>query len=216
MGEGESCGGQTGSEQCLGRPLTIAPPVNDEMYLAALPGSLPPVSLLVVITVGGHCICPSSPRSLASRPHPVILTAGRPLLTRGGRARGPQADPRAHLPLQVCRRRRRDADGHRGRPARERRVVCEPGEWPRLLVGGRMGLHGCRSCLTRHAALTPAIPHDPATHTQVINNSCGTLAALNAVMNIPPIASPYPGEEVSIGPELQNLREFGAGMSALE
>jgi len=35
-------------------------------------------------------------------------------------------------------------------------------------------------------------------------------------MNIPPIASPYPGEEVSIGPELQNLREFGAGMSALE
>lgn len=51
---------------------------------------------------------------------------------------------------------------------------------------------------------------------QVVNNACGTLAALNAVMNIPAVASPYAGEEVSIGSELANLREFGAGMASME
>lgn len=44
---------------------------------------------------------------------------------------------------------------------------------------------------------------------QVINNSCGTVAALNAVMNIS-------ADGVDIGPELSNLRDFGAGMSSTE
>ncbi|TYJ54308.1 hypothetical protein B9479_005067 [Cryptococcus floricola] len=47
---------------------------------------------------------------------------------------------------------------------------------------------------------------------QVINNSCGTLAALNAVMNIPTESSPNDGESIELGEELGNLREFGAGM----
>ncbi|ODN75418.1 hypothetical protein L202_06570 [Cryptococcus amylolentus CBS 6039] len=68
---------------------------------------------------------------------------------------------------------------------------------------------------------------------QVINNSCGTLAALNAVMNIPTESSPYAGESIELGvrdcqssnthhrltiyqEELGNLREFGAGMESLE
>ena len=51
---------------------------------------------------------------------------------------------------------------------------------------------------------------------QVINNSCGTLAALNAVMNIPPQQGPSPEETISLGDELQNLKEFGAGMDAME
>ncbi|KAJ9120595.1 hypothetical protein QFC22_002524 [Naganishia vaughanmartiniae] len=51
---------------------------------------------------------------------------------------------------------------------------------------------------------------------QVINNSCGTLAALNAVMNIPPQQGPTPGETISLGDELQNLKEFGAGMDAMD
>lgn len=45
--------------------------------------------------------------------------------------------------------------------------------------------------------------------TQVINNSCGTIAALNAVMNVD-----APG--VEIGSELGNLKEFGAGMGSME
>ncbi|KAK8846796.1 hypothetical protein IAR55_005884 [Kwoniella newhampshirensis] len=49
---------------------------------------------------------------------------------------------------------------------------------------------------------------------QVINNSCGTLAALNAVMNIHPQPSSHPGETVELGPELDNLRDFGAGMGS--
>ncbi|WWD22144.1 hypothetical protein CI109_106633 [Kwoniella shandongensis] len=49
---------------------------------------------------------------------------------------------------------------------------------------------------------------------QVINNSCGTLAALNAVMNIRPQASSNPDETVELGPELDNLRDFGAGMGS--
>lgn len=74
---------------------------------------------------------------------------------------------------------------------------------------------------------------------QVINNSCGTLAALNAVMNIPPQASSHPGESIALGvclrpcpiaasslhplypiaddqDELQNLKEFGSALTALE
>ncbi|ORY20710.1 putative ubiquitin-specific protease [Naematelia encephala] len=51
---------------------------------------------------------------------------------------------------------------------------------------------------------------------QVINNSCGTLAALNAVMNIPPVKSLYPGESIELGAELENLRDFGAGMTPLD
>ncbi|KAJ9122028.1 hypothetical protein QFC24_004255 [Naganishia onofrii] len=51
---------------------------------------------------------------------------------------------------------------------------------------------------------------------QVINNSCGTLAALNAVMNIPPQQGPSPEETISLGDELQNLKEFGAGMDAMD
>ena len=34
---------------------------------------------------------------------------------------------------------------------------------------------------------------------EVINNSCGTLAALNAVMNIPSEPSPYPDESIELG-----------------
>lgn len=34
---------------------------------------------------------------------------------------------------------------------------------------------------------------------QVINNSCGTLAALNAVMNIKPESSSYPHESIELG-----------------
>ncbi|WVF70025.1 hypothetical protein IAT40_004811 [Kwoniella sp. CBS 6097] len=49
---------------------------------------------------------------------------------------------------------------------------------------------------------------------QVINNSCGTVAALNAVMNIPPQPSEYEGESISLGSELDNLRDFGAGMAS--
>ncbi|GMK54631.1 hypothetical protein CspeluHIS016_0112170 [Cutaneotrichosporon spelunceum] len=49
---------------------------------------------------------------------------------------------------------------------------------------------------------------------QVINNSCGTIAALNAVMNIPELqAGP---ESIGIGSELKNLRDFGAGMSSMD
>ncbi|WVQ76826.1 hypothetical protein IAR50_006500 [Cryptococcus sp. DSM 104548] len=51
---------------------------------------------------------------------------------------------------------------------------------------------------------------------QVINNSCGTLAALNAVMNIPSESSPNAGESIELGQELGNLREFGAGMESLD
>ncbi len=47
---------------------------------------------------------------------------------------------------------------------------------------------------------------------QVINNSCGTIAALNAAMNIPSQAE----DNITIGPELENLRQFGAGMTSLE
>lgn len=53
-------------------------------------------------------------------------------------------------------------------------------------------------------------------HTQVINNSCATVAALNAVMNIQSQASPHAGESIDIGPELANLRDFGAGMGSME
>ncbi|WVR04462.1 hypothetical protein IAU60_001465 [Kwoniella sp. DSM 27419] len=52
---------------------------------------------------------------------------------------------------------------------------------------------------------------------QVINNSCGTVAALNAVMNIQRTPSQYEGESIELGliqPELDNLREFGAGMES--
>ncbi|OCF37530.1 ubiquitin carboxyl-terminal hydrolase L5 [Kwoniella heveanensis BCC8398] len=49
---------------------------------------------------------------------------------------------------------------------------------------------------------------------QVINNSCGTVAALNAVMNIPHQPSEFEGETISLGSELGNLREFGAGMGS--
>ncbi|WVQ84053.1 hypothetical protein IAT38_006198 [Cryptococcus sp. DSM 104549] len=51
---------------------------------------------------------------------------------------------------------------------------------------------------------------------QVINNSCGTLAALNAVMNIKPEPSAHEAEAVELGSELENLREFGAGMESLD
>ncbi|WWC59225.1 uncharacterized protein I303_101775 [Kwoniella dejecticola CBS 10117] len=51
---------------------------------------------------------------------------------------------------------------------------------------------------------------------QVINNSCGTVAALNAVMNIPAQASQYTDESIELGEELGNLREFGAGMESLD
>lgn len=54
------------------------------------------------------------------------------------------------------------------------------------------------------------------TDTQVINNSCGTIAALNAVMNIPFQNSANPPEAIGIGGELENLRDFGAGMSSME
>jgi ubiquitin carboxyl-terminal hydrolase L5 len=72
---------------------------------------------------------------------------------------------------------------------------------------------------------------------KVINNSCGTLAALNAVMNIPPRDSEYKDEVIEHGvsmvfswlsvvvkvnegfrgyqPELTNLREFGNGMDSM-
>lgn len=57
-------------------------------------------------------------------------------------------------------------------------------------------------------------PRHAHTDTQVINNSCGTIAALNAVMNIPEVqAGP---ESIGVGSELKNLREFGAGMSSME
>ncbi|CAK9786505.1 putative ubiquitin-specific protease [Cutaneotrichosporon oleaginosum] len=49
---------------------------------------------------------------------------------------------------------------------------------------------------------------------QVINNSCGTIAALNAVMNIP--EQEAGAESIGIGAELKNLREFGAGMSSMD
>lgn len=49
---------------------------------------------------------------------------------------------------------------------------------------------------------------------QVINNSCGTVAALNAVMNIPKVESPYPDEAIDHGSRLDTLREFGAGMDS--
>ncbi|BEJ12135.1 hypothetical protein CspHIS471_0205950 [Cutaneotrichosporon sp. HIS471] len=49
---------------------------------------------------------------------------------------------------------------------------------------------------------------------QVINNSCGTIAALNAVMNIPEVQAGT--ESIGIGSELNNLREFGAGMSSMD
>ncbi|KGB74731.1 ubiquitin carboxyl-terminal hydrolase L5 [Cryptococcus deuterogattii 99/473] len=51
---------------------------------------------------------------------------------------------------------------------------------------------------------------------QVINNSCGTLAALNAVMNITPQQSVHEDESIQLGSELENLREFGAGMQSLD
>ncbi|WWC87094.1 uncharacterized protein L201_001980 [Kwoniella dendrophila CBS 6074] len=51
---------------------------------------------------------------------------------------------------------------------------------------------------------------------QVINNSCGTVAALNAVMNIPPQPSSHIEESITLGEELGNLREFGAGMESLD
>ncbi|KAK4683460.1 ubiquitin carboxyl-terminal hydrolase L5, partial [Tremellales sp. Uapishka_1] len=51
---------------------------------------------------------------------------------------------------------------------------------------------------------------------QVINNSCGTLAALNAVMNIPTVTSEEPGEAIELGTELENLRDFGAGMESMD
>ncbi|WOO79201.1 Ubiquitin carboxyl-terminal hydrolase isozyme L5 [Vanrija pseudolonga] len=51
---------------------------------------------------------------------------------------------------------------------------------------------------------------------QVINNSCATVAALNAVMNIPSQVSPHAGESIDIGPELANLRDFGAGMGSMD
>ncbi|GHJ84479.1 hypothetical protein NliqN6_0881 [Naganishia liquefaciens] len=51
---------------------------------------------------------------------------------------------------------------------------------------------------------------------QVINNSCGTLAALNAVMNIAPQEGQTPDESISHGDELQNLRDFGVGMNAVD
>ncbi|ORX34420.1 ubiquitin-specific protease [Kockovaella imperatae] len=51
---------------------------------------------------------------------------------------------------------------------------------------------------------------------QVINNSCGTLAALNAVMNIPPQSSEHPSESIELGPELENLRDFGSAMGPLD
>jgi len=50
---------------------------------------------------------------------------------------------------------------------------------------------------------------------QVITNSCGTLAAINAVMNIPPQPSPYPGESIELGPMLTDLRDFGDGMDSM-
>ncbi|WRT64982.1 uncharacterized protein IL334_001923 [Kwoniella shivajii] len=49
---------------------------------------------------------------------------------------------------------------------------------------------------------------------QVINNSCGTVAALNAVMNIQPEPSQFDGESIELGEELGNLREFGTGMES--
>ncbi|KAJ9114932.1 hypothetical protein QFC20_001306 [Naganishia adeliensis] len=51
---------------------------------------------------------------------------------------------------------------------------------------------------------------------QVINNSCGTLAALNAVMNVAPQEGQTPEETISHGDELQNLREFGVGMNPVD
>ncbi|KAL7424369.1 hypothetical protein Q5752_000051 [Cryptotrichosporon argae] len=51
---------------------------------------------------------------------------------------------------------------------------------------------------------------------QVINNSCGTLAALNAVLNIPVAASPHPGESIALGDELHTLKEFGSAMGSLD
>ncbi|WWC67729.1 uncharacterized protein I206_101641 [Kwoniella pini CBS 10737] len=51
---------------------------------------------------------------------------------------------------------------------------------------------------------------------QVINNSCGTVAALNAVMNIPSQSSQYSEESIQLGEELGNLREFGTGMESLD
>lgn len=44
----------------------------------------------------------------------------------------------------------------------------------------------------------------------MINNSCGTIAALNAVMNIPSV------DGISVGDVLANMREFGAGMTSME
>lgn len=49
-----------------------------------------------------------------------------------------------------------------------------------------------------------------ASQPQVINNSCGTIAALNAVMNIPSV------DGISVGDVLANMREFGAGMTSME
>ena len=63
----------------------------------------------------------------------------------------------------------------------------------------------CRSPL-RAAIVTTYLGSDDGSNLvvaalirQVINNSCGTLAALNAVMNIPPQASSHPGESIALG-----------------
>ncbi|RXK37614.1 hypothetical protein M231_05156 [Tremella mesenterica] len=50
---------------------------------------------------------------------------------------------------------------------------------------------------------------------QVVNNACGTMAALNAVMNIPEVDSEYQGESIKIGPELQRMKEFSMGMDSV-
>ena len=52
---------------------------------------------------------------------------------------------------------------------------------------------------------------------KVINNACGSLAILNTVFNLPSSSSSSSlseGSGWSLGPELENLREFGQGMDA--
>lgn len=44
---------------------------------------------------------------------------------------------------------------------------------------------------------------------QVITNACASLAILNAVFNMS-------SSSVYVGPELENLKEFGQGMSSLD
>lgn len=101
-------------------------------------------------------------------------------------------------------------------------MVCQPGEWrdgaerlsesrPSWPVQWHVLSPGFLLLGTRGSRITLA-----RAHIQVINNSCGTIAALNAVMNIQPQTSPNPPETIGIGSELENLRDFGTGMTSME